>query len=384
MSSISPPSPHRHGGLPYPSEIMSRFGKSPDLQIRQQDPFNGGPPPGQLRRSFVTPSDLFFVRNHGNVPAVDAATYRLQVSGAVRQPLSLSLAELGEYPRHEIAATLQCAGNRRSEFAAVRPIPHELPWGDEAVSNAIWAGVRLSDVLRAAEPGPGARHAVFSGLDETERHGERCLFGGSVPFDKAMQPEVLLATEMNGEPLPPVHGSPLRVVVPGWIGARSVKWLGRIHLQETPSDNYFQAVAYRLFPAAVGPENVVWEEGTMLGEQCVNAFVTAPRAGEVLRAGDVRCEGIALAGGGRSIERVELSTDGGKSWIQTDLGHDQRTWSWRFWETTLPVTAGDYEIVVRAWDSASQTQPASVDQVWNFKGYMNNAWARVSFVVLSD
>lgn len=363
---------------------MSLHGKNPSLLIRQESPFNAGPPPEEMRRSFVTPNDLFFVRNHGEIPAVDPASFRLEVKGEVRRALVLSLADLAEFPRHEVIATLQCAGNRRSELAAAQPIPNELPWESEAVSNARWTGIRLADVLEAAGPAASARHAAFCGLDDTERHGHRFHFGGSIPLDKAMQREVLLATEMNGEPLPPIHGYPLRVVVPGWIGARSVKWLHKIQLQATPSDNYFQAVAYRLFPASVGPDNVVWQEGTMLGEQAVNALVTMPQPGEAVRAGTVRFAGIALAGGGRRVERVELSSDGGRHWTKAELAAEEETWAWRFWEATLTLAAGEHEIAVRAWDSASQTQPPSVDQVWNFKGYMNNAWARVAISVRSD
>ena len=363
---------------------MPLHGKDSRLRIRQESPFNAGPPPEEMRRTFVTPNDLFFVRNHGPVPAVDPAVFRLEMKGAVRQPLALTLADLAAFPRHELTATIQCAGNRRSELAAAKPIPHELPWESEAVSNAVWAGVRLADLLRAAGPTEAARHAAFCGLDEAERHGTRFHFGGSIPLEKAMQPEVLLATEMNGEPLPAVHGYPVRVVVPGWIGARSVKWLHKIRLLEAPSDNYFQSVAYRLFPANVGPENVVWEAGTMLGEQAVNAIVTAPQAGERLHAGPVRIAGIALAGGGRRVERVELSLDGGRNWTVAALGAEESTWAWRFWEATVTLAAGEHEIVARAWDSASQTQPSTIDQVWNFKGYMNNAWPRVPVAVFSN
>ncbi|MEO7793926.1 MAG: sulfite oxidase [Thermoanaerobaculia bacterium] len=362
---------------------MAPQGKDPRLLVRQESPFNGGPPPEAMRDDFVTPSGLFFVRNHGAVPVVDPAAFRLEVKGDVARPLALSLADLAGFPRHEVTATLQCAGNRRSELAAAKPIPHELPWENEAVSNAHWAGVRLADLLRAAEPTAAARHAAFCGLDDAERHGKRFHFGGSIPLDKAMQPEVLLATEMNGEPLLPVHGFPLRVVVPGWIGARSVKWLHKIRLQATPSDNYFQSVAYRLFPADIGPENVVWEEGMMLGEQAVNSLVTSPQGGASLAAGIVRVEGIALAGGGRRVERVEISVDGGRSWTAARLGAQEATWAWRFWECAVELSAGDHEIVARAWDSAAQTQPPVVEQVWNFKGYMNNAWSRVAVSVHS-
>lgn len=360
---------------------MPPHGKDPRILVRQVSPFNAGPPPPEMRANFLTPNGLFFVRNHGEVPAVDPATFRLEVKGAVSGALALALADLERFPRHEVTATIQCAGNRRSELAAAKPIPNELPWGSEAVSNARWAGVRLADLLREAGPNDRARHVAFCGLDETERHGRRFHFGGSIPLDKALAGEVLLATRMNGDPLPPVHGYPVRVVVPGWIGARSVKWLHKIVLQEQPSDNYFQAVAYRLFPASVGPENVVWEEGMMLSEQAVNAIVTAPHSGQALLAGAVRVEGIALAGGGRRIERVEVSIDEGRSWAPADFAREEEKWAWRFWEAELSLPAGECEIVVRAWDSAAQTQPPSVDQVWNFKGYMNNAWARVSVVV---
>jgi len=357
---------------------MISHGKDPRLLVRQESPFNAGPPPAEMRRNFLTPRGLFFVRNHGNVPEIDPRGFRLVVKGDVRRPLVLALGDLGGFPRHEVTATIQCAGNRRSELAATKPIPNELPWGSEAVSNAHWAGIRLADLMRAAEPTPAARHAVFCGLDETERLGRRFHFGGSIPLDKALLPEVLLATHMNGEPLLPVHGFPLRVVVPGWIGARSVKWLHEIRLQAEPSDNYFQAVAYRLFPAHVGPENVVWKEGTMLGEQSVNTIVTSPAADHALRAGAIRVEGIALAGGGRRIERVEVSIDDGRNWTPAQLASDENPWAWRFWDAEVSIAAGKHEIVVRAWDSAAQTQPSRVEQVWNFKGYMNNAWARVA------
>jgi sulfite oxidase len=358
---------------------MASSGKDPKLIVRQERPFNGGPPPDELRRDFVTPNDLFFVRNHGDVPAVDPATFRLEVKGAVSRPLALSLDGLERFPRREVTATIQCAGNRRQELVERKPIPHELPWGSEAVSNAVWSGVALADVLAEAGLGDGARHAAFCGLDDTERHGKRFHFGGSIPIEKALSPEVLLATRMNGAPLPPIHGFPLRVVVPGWIGARSVKWLHKIRLQAEPSDNYFQRVAYRLFPAAVGPENVVWDEGAMLGEQAVNAIVTSPVDGARLTSGTLRIEGIALAGGGRRIERVELSFDDGANWRQARLEEQEAPWAWRLWSAEVDLASGAHRLAVRAWDSAGQTQPSTVDEVWNFKGYMNNAWFRVGF-----
>jgi sulfite oxidase len=281
------------------SPALRPFGKSPGLLVRQDEPFNGGPTPDRLLGSFLTPNELFFVRNHGGVPEVDPASYRLTVDGLVERPLSLSLEDLGRLPRSSVTATLQCAGNRRLEMMAYQPIKHELPWGTEAVSNAEWSGVPLREVLAAAGAGPErrskARHAAFLGLDDTERHGHRFNFGGSIPLAKAMHPEVLLADTMNGKPLPPVHGAPLRVVVPGYIGARSVKWLSRITLQETPSDNYFQATAYRLFPPHFGPDNVVWEQGLMLGEAPINSVILSPAEEGVVPAGRVVVRGWRAA-----------------------------------------------------------------------------------------
>ena len=353
------------------------FGKQSGVLVRQADPFNGGPAPELLRRGFVTPNELFFVRNHGDVPAVDPASYRLTVDGLVRRPLSLTLDEIHHFPKTTVTATLQCAGNRRLEMMAVEPIPHELPWGTEAVSNATWGGTPLRDVLAAAEPRSRARHAAFTGLDETERHGHRFCFGGSIPLDKARGPEVLLAYEMNGEPLPPVHGAPLRVVVPGYIGARSVKWLQAITLRETPSDNYFQARAYRLFPSHMRPETVDYEAGLMLGDFPVTSVICAPLEGERLPAGPATVAGWALAGGGRRIERVDVSVNGGRDWTVATLASESAPWSWRLWEAVLDLPAGEHEIVCRAWDSAAHTQPEHPAQVWNFKGYVNNAWHRV-------
>ena len=354
------------------------FAKHPATLVRSQRPFNAGPPPERLRSSFVTPVEDFFVRNHGDVPEIDPTAYRLRVDGAVERPLELSLADLQRVPRREVTATLQCAGNRRQELALEKPIPGELPWGGEAISTATWSGVALADVLAAAGPAAAAHHVALAGLDQAERHGHRFRFGGSIPLDKARAPEVLLATAMNGAPLPAVHGAPLRLVVPGWIGARSVKWLAAVTLQEEPSDNYFQRVAYRLFPAHVDPESVVWEEGAMLGELPVNSLITGPREGQRVRAGAVRVEGLALAGGGRSVARVEISADGGRSWLVAGLEGPRERWAWRFWEATVELAPGRHELAVRAWDDAAHSQPADLSQVWNFKGYVNNAWHRVA------
>jgi len=174
----------------------------------------------------------------------------------------------------QIEATLQCAGNRRQELLPYGEIPGELLWAEEAISTARWEGVSLRAVLEAAGLGEEAAHVEFIGLDRIEGKAEG--FGGSIPLDKAMHGEVLLADRMNGAPLPVEHGYPLRVVVPGYLGARSVKWLGQIVVRTQPSQNYYQARAYKLFPGDVSPDTVVWEEGMMLGEMPVTSVICTP------------------------------------------------------------------------------------------------------------
>lgn len=356
---------------------MDTHDKAPDFVVRLDSPLNGGPPLERLGMPAVTPIPDFFVRNHGEIPVIDPESYQLRIEGEVETALSLSLADLrSRFPRVEQTATVQCAGNRREEMAVSRPIPHELGWGSEAIGNARWAGVALADVLREAGLGPASLHVEFEGRDEAERLGRRFRFGGSIPIEKATKREVLLAFEMNGEALPPAHGAPLRAVVPGYIGARSVKWLGRIVVRAESSENYFQTHAYRLFASSVTADSVVWNEGFPLGELAVNSIITQPGNGGRLASGLLTVRGVAIAGA-RRVERVELSTDGGRCWQVAQLAAVEEPWAWTPWRLDLALPPGDHEIVARAWDSAAQTQPEWPAQVWNFKGYMNNAWPRV-------
>ena len=362
----------------------SLFDKHPDLVVRQAKPFNAGPPPRLLYQSYVTPTNLFFVRSHGDVPQVDVDSYRLEINGRVLQSLSLSLDEIkNNFERVDISATLQCAGNRREELIAVKPIPGELGWGVDAIGHAAWAGVRLRDLLAAAGVESEADfhlHVEFCGLDEVERLNRRFRFGGSIPLAKGICSEVILAYEMNSEPLTPVHGFPLRTIVPGYIGARSVKWLERITVQNEPSQNYFQNHAYRLFAPHVGPKTVRWEEGVMLGDMNVTSVICSHVENEHIPAGPVSVRGYAITGG-REIARVDVSWDGGSNWVQAELSNQAGCWGWTLWKASFELQPGKYQLVVRAMDTAANTQPRDVSQVWNFKGYMNNAWHRVNIEV---
>lgn len=353
--------------------------KSTEFTALEANPLNGGPRLDALIASALTPTDLFFVRNHAPPPVIDPATYRLRVHGLVQRPLALTLAELRAYfPAARVTATLQCAGNRRQELLPYGEIPGELLWGEEAISTAAWEGVALRDVLEMAGLADGAAHVEFIGLDMVEE--KATSFGGSIPLDKALASEVLLADRMNGAPLPLDHGYPLRAVVPGYLGARSVKWLGEIVVRDAPSQNYYQAHAYKLFPGSVSPATVNWDEGMMLGEMPVTSVICAPRTGSPLSS-PVTVIGYALTSGGRHIVRVEVSADRGRTWVGAELQPSDSPWAWTLWRIELDLPAGEHELAVRAWDSAANTQPAEVQQVWNFKGYYNNAWHRVRCVV---
>jgi len=353
--------------------------KDAKFRVKEQVPYNGEAPLEMLRRGWITPNELFFARNHGNIPEVKATGYCLRVAGMVERPLALTLEEIKKgFAERELTVTLECAGNRRAELAQHAPIPGELPWEAGAISTAVWKGAALADVLAAAGVQPGAAHVEFTGLDDVERNGQVFGFGGSIPLEKACSGETLLAYEMNGAPLSAAHGYPLRVVTPGYIGARSVKWLKEITVQAEGSKNYFYSRAYQLFPPQAGPDNVDWEKGIKLGELSVNAVICNPTEGARVPAGEVWVEGYAFAGGSRRVERVDVSLDGGKTWQTADLEGVAERWAWRFWRQRLTLEPGAHEVICRAWDAAANTQPEAVRDVWNFKGYMNNAWHRVS------
>jgi sulfite oxidase len=354
---------------------MSRFGKRADMLVHGEEPFNAETGAGALAEGPVTATDSFYVRGHAAVPDIDPEAWRLRVHGLVERELDLSLVTLREaLMEREVTATLQCAGNRRTGLIAIRDIPGEEPWGAGATGTATWTGVALADVLTLAGPLREAADVGFVGADVCLKAKPAQHFGGSIPFDKACRPEVLLAWAMNGEPLPPVHGAPLRLVVPGYIGARSVKWLVRIEVRSKPWEGYFQHVAYRLLPPDGKPGPGA---GMPLGLVALNSDVLSPADGETVAAGPVEVRGYAFAGGERHVARVDVSVDGGASWSQADLLEDLGRWAWRQWRMSVDLAPGEHEILVRAWDSSAATQPEDNATLWNPKGYVNNARPRV-------
>jgi sulfite oxidase len=361
---------------------LMAWGMRDDMIVHTAEPLNAETTRAALAQAELTPADAFYVRNHGPVPEVAPEAWRLRVGGLVSDPLELSLDGLRDgFARHEVAAVMQCAGNRRAGLMAIRDIPGQEPWGPGATGNARWAGARLADVLAAAGLGSGARHVAFVAPDVSPLASPAQPFGASIPVHKAMSEEVLLAWEMNGQPLPAVHGGPVRVVVPGYIGARSVKWVGQVSAQDQPSDNYFQATAYRLLPAQADPDSAGPAAGFALGAIAVNADILLPAQGAAVHGPAVTVAGYAVAGDDRRITRVDVSRDGGRTWCQASLGDELSPWSWRRWQAVLRLPPGPAEVTARAWDSAANVQPESAAQMWNPEGYINNAWAHIRFTV---
>ena len=349
-----------------------------DLIVHGRVPHNAEPRLDRLIESWITPNERFYVRSHAPVPSIDAGSFQLSVAGLVDRPLQLGLDQLQqEFPTQLVTVTMTCAGNRRSEHSLVKPVGG-VPWQAGAIGNAEWSGAKLSDVLRKAGVRQGAKHVWFEGLDEVQRPGGVIPFGASIPLEKALHdadsvPGALLAYAMNGETLPPDHGFPLRTVVPGYIGARSVKWLGRIVVRDRPSSNHYVAKAYKLVTDGTDEE---WSNAPPIQNFVSNSVTCFPAAGTSVRPGKVTARGYALAAGleGRTVAKVELSTDGGRVWTQANLVTPARPFCWRLWQTELDVSSETSQLIVRTTDSAGNRQPESV--AWNLKGYLFNAWHR--------
>ena len=363
--------------------MLNERHSKPDLIVHSEHPYNAEPPLHRLRAAMLTAQSDFYVRSHGNVPILDEDGHRLRVRGRVGTPLDLSMRDLRRvFPERTVTAVMQCAGNRRADMQPVRPTSGD-PWAPGAIGNAAWTGVALADVLREAGADMDAAcHVAFEACDVIDMPGEdRFRYGASIPMTKAMSPDVLLAYAMNGERLTPLHGFPLRVVVPGFAGVRSPKWLSAITVQDTPSDNHMQQRDYKLVPPDVTEETVDWAKGITINDMPLNAAICEPAPHARLAPGNVTLRGYATATG-RAIVRVDVSGDGGRSWTQAELEHlEHAPWSWTFWKCALGLSKGEHDLTVRAWDSAGQTQPARPDDTWNFKGYLSAAWHRVPVTV---
>jgi sulfite oxidase len=322
--------------------------------------------PAHLLTSWITPNDLFYVRSHFYTPSIDANAWRLRIDGDVERPLELTLADLKAAPSTSMVVTLECAGNGRAFFD---PPVAGVQWEKGAVGTARWTGVRMRELLRMARIAPSARYVWLDGADLGV--GRAPDFIRSLPIDKAIHPDTLLAYEMNGQPLPMPHGFPLRAVVPGWEGAYSVKWLTHLQVSARDHDGPFVQAAYRYPRRPVRPgATVTPAEMQPVQGLFVKSLITSPAAGAILTAGSVRVAGFAWAGEA-DISRVDVSTDNGRTWSAARLGADRAPYAWRQFEHLWrPAQTGSYVVLSRATDSRGRVQPIVAD--WNPAGYLWN------------
>jgi sulfane dehydrogenase subunit SoxC len=323
----------------------------------------------------VTPAGMHYVLVHYDIPVVDPARWRLSIEGRVRRSLSLSLDLLRARPAVTSPVTLECAGNGR---AHLRPRPISQPWLLEAVGTAKWTGVPLGGLLQEAGIEDGAVEVLFRGLDRGIEGGEAQHYERSLKLSEALREEVLLAYAMNGQPLPPQHGFPLRLVVPGWYGMTSVKWLDRITVLDAPFEGYQQKRGYRLrqTPDEDGEPVSRMLPRSLMIPPGIPDFATRERT---LDRGGCTIRGRAWSGFG-TVARVEVSVDGGSRWRDAVLGPQQPEWTWCSWEWHWePRVTGVYELCCRATDSAGNQQPLTA--AWNLGGYANNEVQRIAVTV---
>jgi sulfane dehydrogenase subunit SoxC len=334
---------------------------------------NHGMPLEALRHP-ITPAGLHYLLIHYDIPFVDATEWTLTVDGDVEEQLTLSLEDLRALPVTEVAVTMECAGNGR---ALLEPHVESQPWLRDAVGTARWRGVRVAELLKPARPRAGAVEVVFTGLDRGVEAEEPQAYQRALPFAEIEREEVLLAYEMNGAPLPPQHGFPLRLVVPGWYGMTNVKWLERMTVLSEPFAGYQQARAYKMRTNEDDP-------GTAVERMVPRSLVVPPGVPEFftrtrsLGRGHVVLEGRAWSGRGR-IVGVEVSLDGGASWEPAVLGDDELgRWAWRGWTYEWHADPGEHRVGSRATDDAGNVQP--LEPAWNVGGYANNAvqWVDVT------
>ena len=332
--------------------------------------------PLELLREPITPVGLHYLLIHYDIPAVDPETWRLAIDGLVERPRELGLDELRARPRVEIVSTMECAGNGR---AKLEPRPLSQPWLLEAVGTGRWAGATLRALLEEAGVAENAVEVLFTGLDRGIEGGEEQWFQRSLPLDVALGDDLLLAYDLNGGPLPPQHGFPLRLLVPGWYGMTNVKWLSRVTLIDEPFQGYQQARGYRvrLDPDEPGEALERILPRALLEPPGIPDFMTRERT---VALGPCRLAGRAWSGQA-PLAGVEVSVDDGETWSDAVLEPPELgRWAWRrFTFDWTPDIPGPYLLCARARDEAGNIQPD--DPPWNVGGYANNAVQRVPVTV---
>ena len=333
--------------------------------------------PPEFFASWLTPVPHFFVRNHMHEPStLDAEGWRLSVGGGVENPFSVSLSDLAKLEPRTVTNTLECAGNGRG---FQQPKVPGVQWQRGAVGTARFAGPLLRDLLRRAGVKATGRHVMFRGLDEVP--GKVPPFIRSIPIEKAMDPDTLIATHMNGASLARHHGFPARALVPGWIGAASCKWLTEIKVLDQEFEGNFMKPGYRLPNYSISPGGDVNPEDTHpITSLGVKSVIAQPGDGSSLKSRSLNIHGAAWAGE-TAITRVEISVDRGTTWHAARLGAQQSRYAWRLWDYAWNAPkAGEYTIMSRATDDQGRTQPQTA--AWNPSGYLFNAIDQVNIHVM--
>lgn len=365
------------------------------LIIRTDQPCNAETP-GKLLVDFLTPLRLFFVRNHLWVPRVEESPHAITIELSDGEEKTFTLSDLKrDFKQYTITATLQCSGNRRSHMSqASQGKTSGLAWDIGAIGTAEFSGVKLHDVLRAAghdmdDECPAPSQSDCEDEDKHVHFSSPCdTYAVSIPLQTALNPQadVLLAWDMNGEPIDRDHGGPLRAIVPGTTAARSVKWLGRVIVSSDEASGQYQRKDYKCFGPNIKQADVTiadWDAAQAIQESPVQSAIT-----NILRdTSDSKTfvQGFAFSGGGRNIVRVDVSADGGRTWRQAQLSKDKakgsKRWAWTLWSidwAPVDLTSDqEVEFVVKATDDSYNTQPESFDSTWNFRGVCANAWHRV-------
>jgi DMSO/TMAO reductase YedYZ molybdopterin-dependent catalytic subunit len=368
--------PHPEPDLPARAAELALFrSRKRGLHIHDDAALNAETQVADLA-SALTPVEAFFVRNNGNLPQVDdPSAWTLAVEGEVERPRRWTVAELrAAFETVSVTAVLECAGNGRAAF---RPATDGLPWGLGAVGCALWTGVRMADVLSAAGVKPSAVYTGHHAPDRLVKDPSRAALSRGLPIAKALAPETLLAFGMNGEPLPLLHGGPLRVVAPGFPGSAWQKWLERLVLRPVEHDGEkMQGTDYRLPERPLAPGEPVDPAGFKVIETMpVKSLITSPLDGFVLPRGeDLAISGFAWSGAGE-VAAVQVSADGGASWHDAALEPARERFAWRAFAASLPVRAGEVVAMARATGADGSRQP--LEPLWNPRGYCNNAVQRV-------
>ena len=363
--------------------------RHPALAWVSREPANAETPISLIADSFLTPNDLFFVRHHFPVPVLLDDGIEFDNGQDGHAPLRVDDLRK-KFQQHSVVATIQCTGNRRTGFHSVKGAPGEvkgLTWGVGAISNARWTGPRLRDVLLHVYGDDIFRknnaHVHFEGRD-TDGSGQ--FYGVSILLERAMDinSDVILALEMNGEDLPLDHGAPVRVIVPGAAGCRSVKWLKRISLSPNESDAFWQKQDYKSFSPSQGWSGLDFDSAPAVMSTPVQSAITSVSISDDKTYAIV--DGYAFSGGGNRIIRVDVSSNGGESWTVADLQSDdemaayRQTYSWVLWRAVvenLPPSS-THEFIVKAIDESYNSQPEDPKYIWNVRGILNNSWHRVT------